>query len=88
MGPLRAHYQARVDHLEARRNGGDSARGIGGKIEKVEVELIEAERARLNELVREGVIGDDVRRRIEHDLDLGEQRSRGNRTGLGPGEAD
>jgi CPA1 family monovalent cation:H+ antiporter len=88
MGPLRAHYQARVDHLEARRDGGDSTRGIGGKIEKVEVELIEAERARLNELVREGVIGDDVRRRIERDLDLGEQRSRGNRTGLGPGEAD
>ena len=52
------------------------------------MELIEAERARLNELVREGVIGDDVRRRIERDLDLGEQRSRGNRTGLGPGEAD
>jgi hypothetical protein len=63
-------------------------RGIGGKLEKVELELIEAERARLNELVREGVIGDDVRRRIERDLDLGEQRSRGNRTGISSEEAD
>ena len=51
-------------------------------------QLSEAERARLNELVREGVIGDDVRRRIERDLDLGEQRSRGNRTGIGSEEAD
>jgi hypothetical protein len=32
--------------------------------------------------LREGVIGDDVRRVIERDLDLREQHSRHNRTGI------
>jgi CPA1 family monovalent cation:H+ antiporter len=48
----------------------------------VEIALIGAERARLNALLREGRIGDEIRRRIERDLDLDEERLRRNARGI------
>lgn len=79
---LRLHHQVRVTHLEARGEGDDGAREVSRPIEAAELALIEAERARLNELLHEGVIGDDVRRVIERDLDLREQHNRHNLTGV------
>jgi CPA1 family monovalent cation:H+ antiporter len=49
---------------------------------RVELELLAAERARLNALLHEGRISDEIRRRIERDLDLAEERVRRNVRGI------
>ena len=51
-------------------------------MQRVELEMVEAERERLNALLREGKISDEIRRRIERDLDLDEERLRRNVRGL------
>ena len=51
-------------------------------VRRVELALIGAERARLNALLREGRISDEIRRRIERDLDLDEERLRRNARGI------
>jgi hypothetical protein len=55
---------------------------------RVELELLAAERARLNGLLGEGRISDEIRRRIERDLDLAEERLRRNVRGIATDEAD
>jgi CPA1 family monovalent cation:H+ antiporter len=50
--------------------------------------MIAAERARLNELLREGRISDEIRRRIERDLDLDEERLRRNVRGIAEDEPE
>ena len=49
---------------------------------RVELALVAAQRRRINELVRKGTVSDEIRRRIERDLDLDEERLRGNVTGI------
>jgi len=51
-------------------------------VHRAELALIEAERARLNELLREGKVTDEIRRRIERGLDLDEERLRRNVRGI------
>jgi CPA1 family monovalent cation:H+ antiporter len=76
VAPLKARHQARVRHLEGERIGDlDAVRG-SRRVQDVEIELIEAQRGRLNDLVGEGAIDDEIRRRIERDLDLEEQQLR------------
>jgi monovalent cation/hydrogen antiporter len=52
-------------------NGADGAVREGGKMEQ---QLIEAERGRINRLRQEGALSDEARRRIERELDLEEAR--------------
>jgi len=51
-------------------------------VHRVELEMVEAERERLNALLHEGAISDEIRRRIERDLDLDEERLRRSVRGL------
>jgi hypothetical protein len=48
----------------------------------MELALIGAARTRLNDLLREGSVSDEIRRRIERDLDLDEERLRRNVHGI------
>jgi hypothetical protein len=49
---------------------------------RLELALVAAQRKRLNELLRSGEVSDAIRRRVERDLDLDEERLRGNLQGL------
>ncbi len=74
-GPLRQ----RLENLIADIERGDTdivSEGPISRIETIELTLIETERGRLNDLLAEGTIGDDIRRRIERDLDLAEEKLR------------
>jgi CPA1 family monovalent cation:H+ antiporter len=80
--PWRARQEQRIAQL-------DGARGSDGEpvdealgVQRVELSLIAAERTRLNALLREGSISDEIRRRIERDLDLDEERLRRNASGI------
>jgi CPA1 family monovalent cation:H+ antiporter len=46
---------------------------LEGQLDRVELALIQSERDYINRLSRDGRIEDEVRRRIERDLDLREQ---------------
>ena len=82
LAPWRARQEQRIAQLGSARDAdgdpGDEARGV----RRVELALIGAERARLNALLREGRISDEIRRRIERDLDLDEERLRRNARGI------
>jgi len=72
MRALRAQQRARLHHFET---GPDQANGVhehGARHDAVELALIAAERARINQLYRDGDLKDEARRRIEHELDLRE----------------
>jgi hypothetical protein len=51
-------------------------------VQRVELALIGAARTRLNDLLRQGSVSDEIRRRIERDLDLDEERLRRNVHGI------
>jgi CPA1 family monovalent cation:H+ antiporter len=82
LAPWRARQEQRIAQLGSARDAdgepGDEALGV----RRVELALIGAERARLNALLREGRISDEIRRRIERDLDLDEERLRRNARGI------
>jgi len=80
VAPWRERERQRVAALEGERAGDRSAPSL--TIRRVELALIAAQRRRLNELLRDGAISDDIRRRIERDLDLDEERLRGNTSGI------
>ena len=70
--PLRARHRERLKHV---KHGGDSDerhRRLTEIHEEIELELIAAERAHINELFRDGQLKDEARRRIERELDLRE----------------
>lgn len=75
---LREWHEDRISRLEHRDRQG----GGGGKVveqtEAIELVLIQAQRDYINGLLREDRIGDDIRRRIERDLDLREEELRRN----------
>ena len=80
--PWRARQEQRIAELEgARERGRDGYLSAIG-LNRVELELVAAERERLNALLREGRVSDEIRRRIERDLDLDEERLRRNVRGI------
>jgi CPA1 family monovalent cation:H+ antiporter len=84
----RKKQQQRVDLLEHARSPEGEGSDKATRMHRVELELLAAERARLNGLLREGRISDEIRRRIERDLDLAEERVRRNVRGIVTDEAD
>jgi CPA1 family monovalent cation:H+ antiporter len=70
MGLLRARHEIRVNQLPASLD--PEAREITRTGMTLTRELIAAERKFIHELLRDGKITDEVRRRIERDLDLEE----------------
>ncbi len=59
----------------AQRYDGDAAHEQAIDLnDEIELMLLEAERARVNDLYRDGKLRDQGRRRIERDLDLREAR--------------
>jgi len=80
--PWRARQEQRVHQLERARDPGRDGYASDKRLHRVELELVKAERTRLNELLREGRISDEIRRRIERDLDLDEERLRRNVSGI------
>ncbi len=91
IGPWRTRAEQRVAQLEDARNPYGHGLLTVTSVHRVELELVDAERRRLNSLLREGTISDEIRRRIERDLDLDEERLRrrvrGMSVGDDPGEA-
>jgi CPA1 family monovalent cation:H+ antiporter len=76
VGPLRAEHRERLHHFEADPQR-DGAGGTGGILhDAVELELLEAERRSINAAYREGTLIDEVRRRLERELDLREAHLR------------
>ena len=75
---LRTLHQEHIAHLERRQaNDGDGSL-LAKQKEAGALALIATERDYVNRLVRAKLIGDEVRRRIERDLDLREERLRRN----------
>ena len=70
--PLRARQRDRLKHIEHRSDGNDGNKGLTELHDKIELLLIAAERQHINELYRGGMLKDEVRRRIERELDLRE----------------
>jgi CPA1 family monovalent cation:H+ antiporter len=69
---LRARHGERLRHASHRGDGDDAHRRQLEAHDEIELQLIEAERARINECYRSGDLQDEVRRRIERELDLRE----------------
>jgi monovalent cation/hydrogen antiporter len=80
--PWRTRQEQRIAQLDGARNLDGDGMGDAASVHRVELALIAAERARLNSLLREGEITDEIRRRIERDLDLDEERLRRNVRGI------
>jgi CPA1 family monovalent cation:H+ antiporter len=79
---LRARRQEHISHLERRRASDGDGGALARQKETGELALIAAERDYTNGLLRAKLIGDEVRRRIERDLDLREERLRRNVRGV------
>jgi CPA1 family monovalent cation:H+ antiporter len=67
VAPLRGSYHDQLLHLKRRS---DAERRLTELHEEIELELLAAERRRINELSRAGQLKDEARRRIERELDL------------------
>ena len=72
----------RIAQLEGARNPGGDGYLAAASAHRVELAMIAAERARLNALLAEGLVTDEIRRRIERELDLDEERVRRNLRGV------
>jgi CPA1 family monovalent cation:H+ antiporter len=70
--PLRARHAERLRHAQHRGDGDEALRKLLDTHDEIELVLIEAERQQINELYRLGELKDEVRRRIERELDLRE----------------
>jgi len=80
--PQVARAEQRVAQLQSARDPRGDGYASTKALHRVDLALIEAERERLNQLLREGRVSDDIRRRIERDLDLDEERLRRNVRGI------
>lgn len=80
--PLRARLRQRIAQLKGERDPGGDAFALSAGVHRAELALVDAERVRLNELLREGKVSDQIRRRIERGLDLDEERLRRNVSGI------
>jgi CPA1 family monovalent cation:H+ antiporter len=70
--PLRVRHRERLRHIAHRGDGDEAHRKLLEAHDELEFALIEAERQQINELYRSGELKDEVRRRIERELDLRE----------------
>jgi CPA1 family monovalent cation:H+ antiporter len=84
--PWRARAEQRITQLSGARDPGGDGYASSKHLHRVELALVAAERDRLNQLLSEGRISDEIRRRIERDLDLEEERLRRNVRGIAPDE--
>jgi monovalent cation/hydrogen antiporter len=75
---LRTRHEEHIAHLERLRASDGDGGSLAKQKEAGALALIAAERHYINELLRAKLIGDEVRRRIERDLDLREERLRRN----------
>jgi CPA1 family monovalent cation:H+ antiporter len=80
--PERARLEQRIAQLQHAKDPEGDGYAASKAVHRADLALIEAERDRLNQLLREGRITDDIRRRIERDLDLDEERLRRNVHGI------
>ena len=69
---LRGHLRERLQQVDYRLGDGEAAAGLARISDELELALIAAERAHVYQLLCDGRLADDARRRIEHDLDLRE----------------
>ena len=72
--PFRIHNNERLTHVHYRGDGDEARDRLLEAHDEIEFVLIEAERQAINELYRIGELQDEVRRRIERELDLREER--------------
>jgi len=86
--PWREREQLRIAQLEGERDGAGDGVARSASMHRVELDLIDAQRKRLNDLLRKGEVSDEIRRRIERDLDLDEERLHGNLRGIPNGDDD
>jgi len=86
--PWRERELQRIAQFETERDPNGDGFTLAAGMHGAELALIEAERARLNELLREGKVTDEIRRRIERGLDLDEERLRRNVRGISSDDAD
>jgi CPA1 family monovalent cation:H+ antiporter len=70
--PLRARHAERLRHIAHRGDGDEAHHKLLEIHDNIEFVLIEAERQQINELYRQGELKDELRRRIERELDLRE----------------
>jgi CPA1 family monovalent cation:H+ antiporter len=82
VSPWREREALRIKQLEGERGRDGQRAATSAAMHRVELALVEAQRKRLNEMLRNGEVSDEVRRRIERDLDLDEERLRGNVRGI------
>ena len=69
---LRTHHRQRIEQIRLRNCDTDEQRRHIIQGDGFELQLIAAERDLINERYREGVLKDETRRRLEHELDLRE----------------
>jgi monovalent cation/hydrogen antiporter len=82
IAPWRKREQLRITQLEGERQRDGERSAASASMHRLELALVAAQRKRLNELARGGEVSDAIRRRVERDLDLDEERLRGNLQGL------
>jgi monovalent cation/hydrogen antiporter len=75
--PVRTRHQGRLHQIDHRMDDSDEHTVLAECWDELEAMLIEAERQYVYDLLREGRLHDEARRRIEHELDLREARLRG-----------
>ena len=63
----------RVSQFERRRDLCGDGSEVAARIDRLELALIQTEREYVNALLRSGRISDEIRRRIERELDLREE---------------
>ena len=84
--PLRARHQGRLRQIDHRMDDSDEHTVLAETWDELEALLIEAERKYVYDLLRDGKLHDEARRRIERQLDLREAHLRGadpERTNIG-----
>ena len=72
IAPIRAFHEDRLRQIQRHIAAEDGERQLGVLRDDIELQLIDAERQRINELYREGKLKDEPRRHIERELDLRE----------------
>jgi monovalent cation/hydrogen antiporter len=70
VGPIRANQLYRLEDIDRYIDGNEHHKKLAELGDELHLSLIEAERALVNKLYREGELKDEGRRRIERELDL------------------
>jgi monovalent cation/hydrogen antiporter len=69
---LRKRHQERLSHFEPVAGIEEGSQDPTALADEIELQLVSAERTRINELYRQGALNDGARRRLERELDLRE----------------